>query len=154
MTTTDPIIDLAPVDEAIARIGRTTDKAIPLLQALQTHYRYLPEAALRRVARDDPGVVFINSSTPTIDDDLAFAAALKRRLPGAVTAIFGIHPTVMHADLLRREPLLDYCVVGEPEQIAPELKRRYDDVISRVSFYAPYKSDPERWKRVLADLSS
>lgn len=49
MTTTDPIIDLAPVDEAIARIGRTTDKTIPILQALQTHYRYLPEAALRRV---------------------------------------------------------------------------------------------------------
>ena len=47
--TTEPAIDLAPVDEAVARIGRTSDKIIPILQSLQTHYRYLPQAALRRV---------------------------------------------------------------------------------------------------------
>ena len=56
-------------------------------------------------------------------------------------------------NLITDEILNTFAVVGEPEQIAPELKRRYDDVISRISFYAPYKSNPERWQRVLDDLS-
>ncbi len=37
------------VDQAVARLGRTREAAIPLLQAIQTHYRYLPDEALRRV---------------------------------------------------------------------------------------------------------
>ncbi len=41
--------DLSYVDEAVRRIGDTPDAAIPLLQALQEHYGYLPEAGLRRV---------------------------------------------------------------------------------------------------------
>jgi len=56
--------------------------------------------------------------------------------------------------LIDDEMLNTFAVVGEPEQIAPELKRRYGDVVSRISFYAPYKSDPERWQRVLDDLKA
>ena len=55
-------------------------------------------------------------------------------------------------DLIDDEILNTFAVVGEPEQIAPELKRRYGDVIDRISFYAPYKSDPERWAPVLDAL--
>jgi probable F420-dependent oxidoreductase len=54
--------------------------------------------------------------------------------------------------LIDDEILNTFAVVGEPEQIAPELSRRYGDVVQRISFYAPYKSDPERWKKVMADL--
>ncbi|MCX5672595.1 MAG: NAD(P)H-dependent oxidoreductase subunit E, partial [Planctomycetota bacterium] len=42
-------LDLKFVDEAVARLDRGPEAAIPILQALQDHYRYLPEAALRRV---------------------------------------------------------------------------------------------------------
>lgn len=42
-------VDLAYVDDVVRRLGRDGDQAIPILQALQAHYRYLPEAALRRV---------------------------------------------------------------------------------------------------------
>ncbi|MDH7571164.1 MAG: NAD(P)H-dependent oxidoreductase subunit E, partial [Armatimonadota bacterium] len=42
-------LDLSFVEQAVADIGRTADKAIPLLQAIQRHYHYLPEAALRRL---------------------------------------------------------------------------------------------------------
>jgi len=49
MTQTADIIDLAFVDETVERIGRGPQSAIPILQAVQDHYRYLPEAALRRV---------------------------------------------------------------------------------------------------------
>ncbi|MGA0270330.1 MAG: LLM class F420-dependent oxidoreductase [Ilumatobacteraceae bacterium] len=52
------------------------------------------------------------------------------------------------------EILNTFAVVGEPEQIAPELKRRYGDIVDRLGFYAPYKSDPGRWKPVLEELRS
>lgn len=50
------------------------------------------------------------------------------------------------------EILNTFAVVGEPEVIGQELHRRYGDCIDRISFYAPYKADPDRWKRVMADL--
>lgn len=54
--------------------------------------------------------------------------------------------------LITDDVLEAFAVVGSPEEIAPELHRRYGDVVSRISFYAPYKSDPERWAPVLAAL--
>jgi len=56
--------------------------------------------------------------------------------------------------LVHDEILNTFAVVGEPEQIASELHRRYGDVIQRISFYAPYRSDPARWQQVLADLKA
>ena len=57
-------------------------------------------------------------------------------------------------NLVDDEILNTFAVVGEPEQLAPELHRRFGDVIQRISFYAPYKSDPARWRGVLDALKS
>ncbi|MFZ9481699.1 MAG: LLM class F420-dependent oxidoreductase [Ilumatobacteraceae bacterium] len=57
-------------------------------------------------------------------------------------------------DLITPEVLEAFAVVGAPETVAPELHKRYGDVIQRISFYAPYKSDPERWARVISDLQA
>ena len=54
--------------------------------------------------------------------------------------------------LIDDEILNTFAVVGEPETIAAELGNRYGDVIQRLSFYAPYASDPDRWSKVMADL--
>ena len=45
-----PTIDLSAVDEVIARHGPEADKAIPLLQDIQSHYGYLPQEALHYLA--------------------------------------------------------------------------------------------------------
>jgi NADH-quinone oxidoreductase subunit F len=37
------------VDQTVARLGRGPETVIPILQAIQTHYRYLPREALERV---------------------------------------------------------------------------------------------------------
>ena len=52
-------------------------------------------------------------------------------------------------DLIDDEMLNTFAVVGQPEEIASELGRRYADVISRISFYAPYQSDLDRWTAVM-----
>ena len=44
-----PDIDLAFVDRVVEEKGRTAEAAIPILQQIQSHYRYLPDEALARV---------------------------------------------------------------------------------------------------------
>ncbi len=44
-------MDLTPVEEIIDRLGASEEQAIPILQAIQREYRYLPEEALRLVCR-------------------------------------------------------------------------------------------------------
>jgi NADH-quinone oxidoreductase subunit F len=45
----EPEITLEYVDQIVARCGRDRTAVIPILQAVHKQYRYLPEAALRRV---------------------------------------------------------------------------------------------------------
>lgn len=44
-----PPVDLAFVDELVAREGTGAEAAISILQAIQEHYRFLPDEALQRV---------------------------------------------------------------------------------------------------------
>jgi probable F420-dependent oxidoreductase len=52
--------------------------------------------------------------------------------------------------LIDDEILDAFAVIGEPEEIAPRWKARWGGLVDRLSFYAPYKADPERWSAVLA----
>jgi probable F420-dependent oxidoreductase len=56
---------------------------------------------------------------------------------------------VKMGELVDEEMLDTFAVTGEPEEIPAKLLARYGDIVDRVSFYAPYKSDPERWARVV-----
>jgi probable F420-dependent oxidoreductase len=48
------------------------------------------------------------------------------------------------------DDILDaFAVVGPPEAIAPELDRRFGDIISRIALYVPYDRDVERWSAVV-----
>ncbi|MBN1854146.1 MAG: NAD(P)H-dependent oxidoreductase subunit E [Pirellulales bacterium] len=44
-----PDLDLSFVDQTVADIGRGPETVIPILQAIQDHYRYLPREALERI---------------------------------------------------------------------------------------------------------
>ena len=44
-----PEIDLQYVDQIVERFGRGSDAVIPILQAIQSQYRYVPQEAVRRV---------------------------------------------------------------------------------------------------------
>ena len=47
------------------------------------------------------------------------------------------------------EILNTIAVVAPPEQIAPELGRRYGDIVDRISFHTPPRGDPDRWQAVM-----
>jgi probable F420-dependent oxidoreductase len=57
---------------------------------------------------------------------------------------------VQMGELVDDDVLDAFAVVAEPEDIPKVLLERYGDLVDRISFYAPYRSDPERWKSVLA----
>jgi hypothetical protein len=61
---------------------------------------------------------------------------------------------VQMGKLIDDDILNTFAVVGPPEQIGAELHRRYGGIVHRISFYAPYQSDPDRWSKVLEDIKT
>ena len=59
---------------------------------------------------------------------------------------------VAMGDLITDEILQTFAVVAEPSRVAPELLARYGDLVDRISFYAPYKSEPDTWLPVIDAL--
>jgi len=74
----------------------------------------------RNIAKNNPGLIALQVTTPTIEDDLSFAALLKRYVPKTSIILTGIHPTIFAKDLLR-EKAVDYVALGEPEEIVSDL---------------------------------
>ena len=54
--------------------------------------------------------------------------------------------------LIDDDVLQAFSVVSEPEDVPKGLKQRYGGAIDRVSFYAPYQTDRERWLPILEEL--
>lgn len=80
------------------------------------------DGMLEEAVRFGPGLVLLNTSTPSIDDDLHAAGLVKERLGAPVrVGIYGIHPSCLHRELLASCPGVDYCLIGEPELTASEL---------------------------------
>jgi probable F420-dependent oxidoreductase len=61
---------------------------------------------------------------------------------------------VQMGELIDDEILNTFAVVGAPEDLPGLLQERYGDLLDRLSFYAPYKSDPDRWAGVVAQLKA
>jgi NADH:ubiquinone oxidoreductase subunit E len=101
-------LDLAFVDEAVAKIGRGKEAAIPLLQAIQTHYRYLPDEALRRVCE-------LTEITPAEIAGTSSFYGQFRRSPVGEHIVRVCHGTACHVSGARQitEELRRYLAIPE-----------------------------------------
>jgi len=45
-----------------------------------------------------------------------------------------------------------FAVVGEPEEVGAEVRRRFGDIIDRFSFYAPYRLHPQACKTMISAI--
>jgi radical SAM superfamily enzyme YgiQ (UPF0313 family) len=68
---------------------------------------------LDRLADFGPDLVFCESSTPSLANDLAFLRAVRQRLPRAKLACGGTHPPALIPNLLRSQGLPDFWLAGE-----------------------------------------
>ena len=95
-------LDLSFVDELVERFGGSREAAIPILQAIQSHYRYLPDEALRRVCER-------TEITPAQISGTSSFYAQFRRSPVGRHVVRVCHGTACH--------------VAGAEQISQELRR-------------------------------
>ena len=54
--------------------------------------------------------------------------------------------------LIDDDVLNTFAVVGEPGDVASGLVERFDGAVDRLSFYAPYRTDPASWAPVIEQL--
>ncbi len=59
---------------------------------------------------------------------------------------------VQMAELVDDEVVDAFAVVGPPEEVPGALAKRFGDMVTRVSFFAPYRMPRERWTGLLAGL--
>jgi probable F420-dependent oxidoreductase len=57
---------------------------------------------------------------------------------------------VKMGELIDDDILNAFAVVAPLDQVATEVRNRFEGMVDRFSFYAPYKVNPEMWKSVLA----
>jgi NADH:ubiquinone oxidoreductase subunit E len=88
-------IDLAFVDEIVAKEGRGREAAIPILQAIQAHYRYLPDEALQRVCA-------LTEITPAQIAGTSSFYAQFRRTPVGKHVVRVCHGTACHVSGARQ----------------------------------------------------
>ncbi|MCK4342820.1 MAG: NAD(P)H-dependent oxidoreductase subunit E [Phycisphaerae bacterium] len=96
-------VDLSAVGEIVARMGSARDATIAILHGIQDHYRYLPQAALRRVCE-------ITEIAPAQLAGVASFFPQFRRTPIGEHVVRVCHGTACH-------------VAGAPH-ISAELRRR------------------------------
>jgi NADH:ubiquinone oxidoreductase subunit E len=90
-----PTSDLGLVDEAVAREGRGAEAAIPILQAIQSHYGYLPDEALKRVCE-------LTEIRPAQIAGVSTFYAQFRRTPAGKHIIKVCHGTACHVSGARQ----------------------------------------------------
>jgi NADH:ubiquinone oxidoreductase subunit E len=98
----DSEIDASFVDALVQRLGRGRESAIPILQGIQAHYRFLPDEALRRVCE-------LTEITPAQIAGTSSFYSQFRRSPVGRHVVRVCHGTACH--------------VAGAEQITQELRR-------------------------------
>ena len=120
---TPDAIDLAFVNETVARIGRNREAAIPLLQAIQTHYRYLPDEALRRLCE-------ITDITPAQIAGTSSFYGQFRRSPVGEHIVKVCHGTACHVSGARQitDELRRYLDIPEGQDTDPTRQFTVEEV--------------------------
>lgn len=113
-----PDLDLTFVDALVQAEGRGQEAAIPILQAIQAHYRYLPDEALRRVCE-------LTDVTPAQIAGTSSFYARFRRSPVGDHVIRVCHGTACHVSGARQitEELRRHLHI--PEGADTDLARRF-----------------------------
>jgi len=116
-------IDLAFVDRIVEKNGTARDAAIPILQAIQAHYRYLPDEALQRVCE-------LTEVTPAqIAGTSSFYARFRRSQVGR-HVVRVCHGTACHVSGARQitEELRRQLRIPEGADTDPERRFTVDEV--------------------------
>lgn len=101
---------------------------------------------IERVQAEEPDYCFVESSTPTVDQDLKCAREIKEATESKVF-LLGAHPTIFHKELIRGNTWLDGVIRGEFELTARDIASGLDYTLIPGLTYregAEAKANPDR----------
>ena len=79
------------------------------------------ETLMREINTYNPGLVVIETSTPSFNNDLKFAGKINQMISGAQIVLCGPHATTYAKDILDKYGFIDYILMGEYEYTLLEL---------------------------------
>jgi probable F420-dependent oxidoreductase len=129
--------------DAAGRTAGEVGLSVPVFVALGNDQRALDAA----IAATRAQIAFYGS-TPS------YRAVLELHGWGEVAEI--LHAASLRgewkamAGAITDEMLGEFAAVGTPAEVAAAIKERYAGLLTRVSFYAPYPTDPGVWPELLA----
>jgi radical SAM superfamily enzyme YgiQ (UPF0313 family) len=98
-----------------------TDFEISLLDAVAR--KWGPEDVIESFQAEPPDLVFCDTSTPSIYEDIATAGAIKEAFPKTQVVMVGTHATAKPEEVLHYHPQIDAVARGEFDVTAIELAR-------------------------------
>jgi radical SAM superfamily enzyme YgiQ (UPF0313 family) len=81
----------------------------------------------RYIRKGDPKLIVLDTSTPSISNDLIWAVHLKERFPSAFILLVGPHVSVLGEEIMSEIPYIDGVARGEYEFIVVEVAERLRD---------------------------
>ncbi len=102
-----------------AALLKKEGKGVKLVDAIAGE---MSEAAcIEEIAGFDPGLVLVETSTPSFKNDMRIIAAIRQSLKGIKIGLCGAHAGEFAAEILKEHESIDYVIVGEYEQVALDL---------------------------------
>jgi radical SAM superfamily enzyme YgiQ (UPF0313 family) len=107
-----------------AAVLRRAGQAVEVIDACAEKLDHA--SCLSRIARARADLVVVETATPTIDLDLAFAAKIKTQQPHSLIAFCGPHALMSDASFLEANRQVDFVFQGEYEMIVHDLAAALD----------------------------
>jgi len=101
-----------------------TDNRVELLDTVAR--RWDRDELVEYLKNEPPDLVFCDTSTPSIDEDLATALRLKETFPNCRVVMVGTHATALPEEVLEAGKGIDAVAKGEYDLTAVELARAVD----------------------------
>lgn len=136
-------------------MARQTEHEVSLVDAVA---RKLDQAALVDLFRaNPPDLVFCDTSTPSIYEDLATAGAIKEAFAGTKVILVGTHATALPEEVLRSPQRIDAVLRGEYDYTAVELAEAAAgngdwEAVAGLSFRRGDQMIHTRQRELIADL--
>lgn len=88
------------------------------------------EECMKQIKDFNPGLVVIDTSTPSINNDLAYTKEIKNNIPGVKTVLVGTHVTACVKEILPKEQdYVDFIARHEYDYTVPELLKALEGII-------------------------
>jgi len=104
---------------------KTKHKNVKLIDAIASGMD--EETLLGEIGTYNPGLVVIETSTPSFDNDMRLAGEIGRKISGAQIVLCGPHATTFAKDILNKYDFIDYILMGEYEYTLLDLVNKLEE---------------------------